>query len=101
MTRFSIRIEMHDKTESSYLALHSKMSTHSYSRFTKGDDGLFYELPTAMYVGSFSVGVTAEQVRDHVLAIVHPIDNCAWVYVARYDQAAWSLKPAGFHRAVA
>jgi hypothetical protein len=49
MSRFTVRIELHDAEWEDYDSLHAAMEDQGFSRLITGDNGVTYHLPWAEY----------------------------------------------------
>jgi hypothetical protein len=75
MTRFMIRVELHNASEAQYIRLHELMAARGLFRIIVGDDNKKYWLPPAEYT------TLSELTRDQVRGIAKA---CAAAVVTRY-----------------
>jgi hypothetical protein len=93
MSKFTVRIELHDAKWDDYETLHAAMAEKGFSRFVTADDGQTYHLPWAEYS---AVGdLTSAQVRDIAQAAAATTGKRHGVLVTESNGRAWAgLVPA-------
>ena len=93
MSRFTVRIELHDAQLADYNTLHAAMALRGFSRLITSDAGRRYELPWAEYdrLGKF----TAMEVLGIAQAAAATTGKRNYILVTEAKSRAWSgLPPA-------
>ena len=57
MSRYTVRVELHDADEEDYQTLHEAMEELGFTRTIKGHDGNTYRLPSAEYDFEGDIGI--------------------------------------------
>lgn len=91
MARYMTRIELHENpnkpTAKDYENLHAAMEAKGFTRTIKGDDGITYRLPTALYYGESSL--TTGDVMDHASAVAKSVWAKYSVITSEAPNSAW------------
>lgn len=88
MASFITRVELHSASLPDYEKLHSAMSVEGFRRTIKGDDGIWYQLPTAEY--SYSGSVTIADVLAKARRAAEKTGKSSGILVSEYVRATWS-----------
>ncbi len=89
MTSFIVRVEMHHAiTEAIYNQLHAAMEQAGFTRKIKADDGIWYWLPTAMYICTFGGDASAVMLAAAKAAATTGLTST--VFAAKMD--GWSSR---------
>jgi hypothetical protein len=88
MAQFITRVELHGSPPITvYDQLHALMEAAGFRRTIQGSDGLWYKMPSAMYV-TFG-DLTAATVRDLARSVASKTGIRNWVLTARAEDIAW------------
>jgi hypothetical protein len=92
MSKFTVRVELHQAREDDYEVLHAAMENEGFSRFITATDGASYHLPTAEYNRESNI------TRKAVLESAKRAANCTGktyeVLVTESDGRSWyKLQP--------
>ncbi|WP_221078050.1 hypothetical protein [Burkholderia pseudomallei] len=93
MTKFTVRVELHDEESGDYPKLHKQMEIRGFVR-TIEVDGTLYQLPDASYV--YNGEKTKEQVYDKARAAADAIGRDAGIVVTKSDGGRFV---GGLHKA--
>ncbi len=87
MSKFIVRVEMHNATGQDYSSLHEAMRLAGYYGLIAGSDGHFYELPGGEYQTTSTASVTAVmEAAYNIAARIRPNPS---VIASEYSAAAW------------
>lgn len=94
MSRFIVRIELHDAKWADYDTLHDAMQNRGFARLIKGDDGKTYHLPWAEYTGVSDL--TCGGIRDIAREVANTTGKNNSVLATEGTSFAWvGLTEAG------
>ena len=92
MANFIVRVEMHEK-QFDYEVLHRDMEILGFSKRILADDGEWYQLPEAEYVGPYPSEDPVD-VRDYINTTLSALGWRFEIIVTLLQRAAWTLKRA-------
>ena len=93
MSKFTVRVELHNATWTDYDTLHAAMAARGFSRQITSSDGKAYQLPLAEYNGT---GNDCSKVRDIAREAANLTGKGNAVLVSEATSRAWSgLQPIG------
>jgi ABC-type uncharacterized transport system YnjBCD substrate-binding protein len=92
MSKFTVRIELHDAESDDYESLHEAMEDQGFSRTITGDNGVNYHLPWAEYTREGKL--TIDQVLDDAQSAADTTGMANSVLVTESAGRRWSgLEP--------
>ena len=92
LPKFLTRVELHGARPDDYARLHEAMKIRNFHNTIADDNGVAFQLPTAMYV-SHGPAITVTQVRDLAVQAAKSTGLQHWVLVSEYNASAWVLRP--------
>ena len=87
MADFTVRVELHQASNTHYQSLHAAMEQKGFSRFIVADTGRTYQMPWAEYNGSGTL--TSTQVRDIAREAADTTGKSNAVFVTEAQSRAW------------
>ena len=91
MTRYTVRVELHDADDDDYESLHEAMEKKGFVRWVESNDGSKYRLPTAEYNMDSST-LDRSQVLDRAKAAAESVKPkpTPWIVVTESAGRNWS-----------